>query len=83
MLAPERGPRSAAQPVPGRAAHGTTTREPAGDALVSHHLNRLGSPVGSGLGLSIVKLALAKIGAELAVSNREGRSGVRSAVVFG
>ena len=41
------------------------------------------SPVGSGLGLSIVKLALAKIGAELVVSNREGRSGVRSAVVFG
>lgn len=44
---------------------------------------RLRSLVGSGLGLSIVKLALAKIGADLAVSNREGRSGVRSAVVFG
>jgi two-component system sensor histidine kinase QseC len=39
---------------------------------------RLRSPIGSGLGLAIVKLALAKIGAEVNISNRTGRSGTRS-----
>ncbi len=43
---------------------------------------RRSSQAGSGLGLSIVKLALAKIGAELTISNRPGRSGIRSEVTF-
>lgn len=43
---------------------------------------RLRSPVGSGLGLAIVKLALAKIGAEVTISNRTGRSGARSELTF-
>lgn len=43
---------------------------------------RLRSPLGSGLGLAIVKLALAKIGAQLTISNREGRSGTRSELTF-
>lgn len=43
---------------------------------------RLRSPIGSGLGLAIVKLALAKIGAEVTISNRAGRSGARSELTF-
>lgn len=43
---------------------------------------RLRSPIGSGLGLAIVKLALAKIGAQVTISNREGRSGTRSELTF-
>ncbi|OKO70434.1 ATP-binding protein [Bradyrhizobium sp. AS23.2] len=43
---------------------------------------RLRSPIGSGLGLAIVKLALAKIGAEVTISNRTGRSGARSELTF-
>ncbi|WP_454618293.1 ATP-binding protein [Bradyrhizobium cenepequi] len=43
---------------------------------------RVRSPIGSGLGLAIVKLALAKIGAEVSISNRIGRSGIRSELTF-
>ncbi|MGX4771077.1 ATP-binding protein [Bradyrhizobium guangdongense] len=43
---------------------------------------RLRSPIGSGLGLAIVKLAVAKIGAQVTISNREGRSGTRSELTF-
>jgi two-component system sensor histidine kinase QseC len=40
------------------------------------------SPIGSGLGLAIVKLALEKIGAEMIISNRSGRGGIRSEIRF-
>ncbi len=40
------------------------------------------SPIGSGLGLAIVKLALAKISAQVTISNRQGRSGTRSELTF-
>ena len=41
------------------------------------------SHVGSGLGLSIVRLALSKAGATLTVRNRSDRTGVRSTIAFG
>ncbi|KWV45581.1 histidine kinase [Bradyrhizobium macuxiense] len=43
---------------------------------------RLRSPIGSGLGLAIVKLALAKIDAEVTISNRTGCRGARSELTF-
>lgn len=62
-----------------------------GPGLADDEIDKLGSrffrgrsrsPVGSGLGLAIVKLALAKIGAEFTISNRAGRSGAKSELIF-
>lgn len=65
--------------------------EDEGPGIPSDELDRLGnrffrgrlrSPIGSGLGLAIVKLALAKIGAEVTISNRTGRRGAKSELTF-
>ncbi|WP_027556273.1 ATP-binding protein [Bradyrhizobium sp. Cp5.3] len=65
--------------------------EDEGPGIAADEIDKLGSrffrgrsrsPVGSGLGLAIVKLALAKIGAEVTISNRTDRSGVRSELTF-
>ncbi|MCS3725321.1 two-component system sensor histidine kinase QseC [Bradyrhizobium betae] len=69
----------------------TISVEDEGPGIPSDELDKLGnrffrgrlrSPIGSGLGLAIVKLAVAKIGAQVTISNREGRSGTRSELTF-
>jgi two-component system, OmpR family, sensor histidine kinase QseC len=65
--------------------------EDEGPGIPADELDKLGnrffrgrerSPIGSGLGLAIVKLALAKIGAEVTISNRVGSRGTRSEMFF-